>query len=345
MRHFAILNYRNLAALATLVLKRMKQCPVCEKTFEDNMRFCQSDGTPLVDKIEPVDPFKTMVASKADIAAAIPKSDPAPPIPEPSVPAPIENEVLEIPPANDPNKTQFVSEAELRAEMDAHSSDDNVIDIAPATESAANELPITGDPQIAPPPSPFSTPNSTDDEPGPANFPTSPPIPSPFNAMPVVPELASTPDPDPPAPQFSEPAEPEINPFEPPPAAPMAQAELNPPSSPEPNMQNPQNFGQQPFNAPPAAGGGQNSTLAIISLVAGILGLTLCCGTLIPSVVAVITGFMARGKANNDPAHYGGAGLALGGLITGVLGLLGSVIVLIYVLLNFAMVAAMMAGQ
>ena len=41
------------------------------------MRFCQTDGTALVEKVEekppePVDPYKTMVASKADIAAAIP---------------------------------------------------------------------------------------------------------------------------------------------------------------------------------------------------------------------------------------------------------------------------------
>ena len=27
----------------------MKKCPTCEKTFEDSYRFCQLDGTPLVD--------------------------------------------------------------------------------------------------------------------------------------------------------------------------------------------------------------------------------------------------------------------------------------------------------
>ena len=31
---------------------------------------------------------------------------------------------------------------------------------------------------------------------------------------------------------------------------------------------------------------------------------------------------MARGKANSDPAHYGGGGLATAGLILGVLGLI-----------------------
>src|SRR5688500_14409406 len=99
----------------------MKKCPVCEKEFDDTLRFCQVDGTPLVEKNEPQespDPYKTMVASKADIAAAIPKENPA----EPPIPSPLEDQLLEIP-ANDPNKTQFVSEAELRAEMDAHAAE------------------------------------------------------------------------------------------------------------------------------------------------------------------------------------------------------------------------------
>lgn len=49
----------------------MKKCPVCDKTFDDSMRFCQTDGTPLIEDI-PEDPYKTMVAGKDDIAAAIP---------------------------------------------------------------------------------------------------------------------------------------------------------------------------------------------------------------------------------------------------------------------------------
>lgn len=325
----------------------MKKCPACEKEYDDNMRFCQTDGTPLVENSEPVDPYKTMVASKADILAAIPPAEPAKPaepqFPEPSVPTPLENELLEIPPADDPNKTQFVSEAELRAEMEKHESADNVIDIPPATEQAPSEIPISGDTSSTPPPSPFSTPPAGDQDL--VNFQqSSPAIPSPFSAKPDDPEI-SMPKFDPPSQTAPEPAasdEPLVNPFEKAQAAPMAQAEFNPPESPESNMQNPQNFGQQ--FTPPAAGG-QNSTLAIVSLVAGILGLTICCGTLIPSVVAVITGFMARGKASNDPANYGGAGLALGGLITGAIGIIGNLIVLVYFLLNFAFIMAMMAGQ
>ena len=304
----------------------MKKCPACEREYDDNMRFCQTDGTPLVEKSEPVDPYKTVVASKADILSAIPPEParPEPPMPEPSVPAPLENEILEIPPANDPNKTQFVSEAELRAEMEKHSADENVIEISPATDDAPSEIPITGDAASMPPPSPFSTPNAPpSDEPGPASFPTSPPIPSPFNAMPKAPE------PEPPSFAQAEPPAAEVplvNPFEKAQAAPMVQADFNPPASPEPNMQNPQNFGQNPV-----AGGKQNQTLAIVSLVLGILGMTLCCGLLIPNLAAIITGFMARNKANSDPSNYGGAGLALGGIITGIVGLLGSLGYLIFV--------------
>lgn len=317
----------------------MKQCPVCEKTFDDNMRFCQADGTPLVDKSEPVDPYKTMVASKEEIAAAMPplaeRSRPSEPaVPEPSIPAPLENELLEIPPAVDPNKTMFVSEAELRAEMDAHGKDDEqVIDMPPAEPPAPPVFSEPGSPfgdQSPPPPSPFAA------DSGPPEFSkTSPPIPSPFDLQPE-PEEEKLPEPEPPPFIPSPAAEPSFTPFEQPAEpAPMAQAEFNPPPVAESNMQNPQNFGQ-------SAPAGQNSTLAIVSLVLGILGLTVCCGTFIVPLAAVITGFMARGKANNDPSQYGGAGLAMGGLITGVLGLLGGIIVWIVYVFYFAAIMASM---
>ena len=316
----------------------MKKCPVCEKEFDDNLRFCQVDGTPLVDKVEaePADPYKTMVARKEDIAAAIPKESPAAPASVvPPIPSPLEDQLLEIPPASDPNKTQFVSEAELRAEMAAH-EENQIIDVPPATESASSDIPITGDQAGAsPPPSPFDM--ASAEESGPANFPTSPPIPSPFNEA----GDEKRAEPEPPTPKFAEPDAP--SPFgSPAQAAPMAQAEFNPPSTPEPNMQNPQNFGQQPFN-PPASAGGQNSTLAIISLICGILGMTVCCGSFVVSLVAVVLGFMARGKASSDPASYGGAGLALGGIITGAIGLLGSLIVIILYFFGFA--ASMMQNM
>jgi hypothetical protein len=44
--------------------EQMKRCPTCQKEFADSMRFCQTDGTPLVDEpaaASPDDPFKTVV--------------------------------------------------------------------------------------------------------------------------------------------------------------------------------------------------------------------------------------------------------------------------------------------
>jgi hypothetical protein len=324
----------------------MKQCPVCEKTFDDSLRFCQADGTPLVDKAEPVDPYKTMVARKEDIAAAIPKAPaevkPEPAAPEPSVPTPLENEVLEIPPAADPNKTQVVTEEELRAEMAKRPDDEKVIDM-PEAESepsgpSAPPSPFGDSPST--PSSPFAAQGDALPESGPANFPTTPPIPSPFNAEPE----GSTPEPrkpeTPSVPPFAPPTEvkePSLKPFEQPaPAAPMAQAEFNPPAPRESNMQNPQNFGQAPAPA------GQNKTLSIISLILGIAGLTICCGAFLPSLLAVILGFVGKSKATNDPGQYGGAGLALGGIITGAIGLIGGIIVwIIYVLYFGAIMASM----
>ena len=47
----------------------MKKCPTCEKTFDDNLRFCQTDGTPLaaVEEAPPDDPYKTVVAGQNDL--------------------------------------------------------------------------------------------------------------------------------------------------------------------------------------------------------------------------------------------------------------------------------------
>ena len=57
----------------------MKKCPTCDKTFDDNMKFCQTDGTPLVEvqdtPAEPEDPYKTTVA-KADDLPIPPQDDP-----------------------------------------------------------------------------------------------------------------------------------------------------------------------------------------------------------------------------------------------------------------------------
>src|SRR4030095_14618394 len=112
----------------------MKRCPTCNKTFDDNMRFCQADGTPLVEEA-PVDPYKTMVARPEDLAPSKPSES---------------EDVLDLPAESDPAKTMYASEDEIRAEMAAR--DEQVIDIPPLVEPGA-----PGFREPAPPPSPFSS--------------------------------------------------------------------------------------------------------------------------------------------------------------------------------------------
>jgi hypothetical protein len=266
----------------------MKRCPTCDKTFDDNMRFCQADGTPLVDDA-PLDPYKTMVARPEDIAAASSSGSEA------------SDDVLDLPSESDPAKTMYASEDEIRAEMNARDAgDEQVIDIPPLAEP---EPPKYSEPP--PPPSPFST-----SEPG---SPSVPPIPSPFD----------TPKPmsyETPTPQYSEPEpvseEPAFNPFDQPSGGAMAQAEWTPPPVPDSDWQNQQIGQNTPFQPPPAGTGSINQTLPIVSLVFGIV--SLCCYiSPLTGIVAVVTGYMGMKNANNDPANYGGKGLAIAGMITG----------------------------
>lgn len=59
----------------------------------------------------------------------------------------------------------------------------------------------------------------------------------------------------------------------------------------------------------------QTSTTAIISLVSGLLGWTLL--PLIGSVVAIVTGHMARAEIRRNPQTIEGDGLAIAGLVLG----------------------------
>jgi hypothetical protein len=57
------------------------------------------------------------------------------------------------------------------------------------------------------------------------------------------------------------------------------------------------------------------STLAMISLVAGILGFTML--PIVGSIVAILTGYSARKETRAVPALVGGDGLATAGIIMG----------------------------
>jgi hypothetical protein len=332
----------------------MKRCPTCDKTFDDAMRFCQVDGTPLVEAAEPIDPYKTMVARPEDIAAAIPPL--VTPV-ETSAPKEEDEEVLQIPEAEaDPKKTMYASEAEIRSAMDdVDQPEEPVMDIPPYSEPVPPEPPKFTEPSLSPPsfgdtggppPTPFSP-----DVPSEPSFSKTPPIPSPFDQSapasfdPPAPSF-DEPKPEPPVFAEPEPVSPAFNPFNEPAAAevnaPLAQAEWTPPAAQESDWQDQNNMQNPQFQSGGPAAAGQSQVLAIVSLVVGILSL-LCCAWFVPGIVAIVLGFLARSKANSDPASYGGAGLALGGIITGAISLVLGVIVVILYFLGFA--ASMMQGM
>jgi hypothetical protein len=67
-----------------------------------------------------------------------------------------------------------------------------------------------------------------------------------------------------------------------------------------------------------------NSTLAIISIISAILGLTVLFG--VGSVIAVVTGHMAKGEIARSGGTLGGEGAATWGLVLGYIGLALSVV-------------------
>ena len=62
-----------------------------------------------------------------------------------------------------------------------------------------------------------------------------------------------------------------------------------------------------------------NSSMAIISLIAGILGFTLF--PFLGSIVALVTGYMARKEIQESDGKIGGDGMATAGLIMGWIGI------------------------
>ena len=75
-----------------------------------------------------------------------------------------------------------------------------------------------------------------------------------------------------------------------------------------------------------------NSSLAVISLIAGILGWTLL--PFLGSVAAIITGHMARAEIRRDPERLLGDGMAVAGLVLGwasvVLWLVGILVFILF---------------
>lgn len=90
---------------------------------------------------------------------------------------------------------------------------------------------------------------------------------------------------------------------------------------------------QQPYQQiPPAI---PNSTLATISMIAGILGWTIA--PLLGSLAAVITGHMAKREIRESLGQLGGDGMATAGLVMGYLQLIPSVLCICIVLIMVLM--------
>ena len=83
------------------------------------------------------------------------------------------------------------------------------------------------------------------------------------------------------------------------------------------------------------------STLAIVSLVAGILGWTLL--PILGSVGAIITGHMARGEIRRSAGVIDGDGFAITGLVLGWGSVLFAILSVLLVVVFFGGIAALLA--
>lgn len=86
------------------------------------------------------------------------------------------------------------------------------------------------------------------------------------------------------------------------------------------------------------AGGGmqyasrRTDGLAIASLITGILALVCCVLGIVLGPAAAIMGFISRGRITSSGGTVGGGGLAIAGLILGVIGFIGGIVwILIFI--------------
>ena len=150
----------------------MKKCPTCDKEYPDSMRFCQTDGTVLVEDAPPADPYKTIVSNQMDVSAAIPPSDPFQTMVAPKPNA--DDDLLQLPDEPDMLKTMVVSRDELKAASSSSKAEDIApLDLPPPALYAPSAPLIEPKPMVQSdsiPPKPFEPlppPPSFDNQPAP----------------------------------------------------------------------------------------------------------------------------------------------------------------------------------
>ncbi len=99
-------------------------------------------------------------------------------------------------------------------------------------------------------------------------------------------------------------------------------------------------YGQPAYAAPgmPMPVAQPSNSLAVWSLVTGILSLVLCGA--VAGIVAVITGHMALNRAKTLPPELARRGMALAGLIMGYISIAGTVILIVVYIIAIAAAAS-----
>jgi hypothetical protein len=294
----------------------MKRCPTCDKNFDDSMKFCQTDGTPLLSADDTSeDMMKTMVSNPSDLSS--PSFDSFKTIVGDSTPAGGAN--LSETNSDDSVKTQILSREEMEKEFGSGEMKGEMAkDVSPPSpfgDSTPSWMDATDKNlnDFSPSSSPFDEINSSDYR------------------------LSSSPFQQPEQ-MFSKPEESfnqspygsQAETYNPP----MQQSEWTPPPAPMSEWQN-QSIGHDTPFQPPLSGQGEDKTLAIVSLVCGILSLT-CCGA-VTGIAALITGYMAKNNVENNPQQYGGRGFALAGMIMGGISIVLTVLWLVFVVIGGAL--------
>ncbi len=87
----------------------------------------------------------------------------------------------------------------------------------------------------------------------------------------------------------------------------------------------------------------QTGSLAVVSLIMGIVGWTVF--PFLGSLIAIVTGHMARAEIRRQPQALEGDGLAVAGLVLGWLAVIGSILVVVGFVLFFGGLALFAASQ